>query len=373
MKEKVHSAFRTIVLLINIGVIVLYLLVCLVPYTNTGKYWFVAFPGLVFPFLFFALAGFFIFWIFLKSKWAWLSLVVLLLGSQQVFTVFNFRPAEKFEMAKQPNTLRIFHWNVESWDDFNEKREYNEESYEPGMMTLIRNQNADILCFEEYADKKNIKDKNSITSTIQNMGYPYYRFAETDSTRHNSNGVIIFSKYPILNSDIINYGDDADVNAEHLVYIDIKRGEKTFRIFTTHLQSVRFGHSDYRSLSKLKHAKDPGYHHSRTILSKLKKGYEYRYNQAQIVKAEINESPYPVIITGDFNDVPNSNTYFTIKGKMQDAFLEKGSFIGRTFRYISPTLRIDYILAGKSFTVNQFRVIHVPYSDHYPLEADLQF
>jgi endonuclease/exonuclease/phosphatase family metal-dependent hydrolase len=136
---------------------------------------------------------------------------------------------------------------------------------------------------------------------------------------------------------------------------------------------VRFESSDYESLSRLKHAKDPGYHDSRTIVSKLKKGYEHRYEQAQLVKQKIEESPYPAIITGDFNDVPNSNTYFTIRGKLQDAFLEKGSFIGRTFRYISPTLRIDYIFADKSFKVNQFRVIHVRYSDHYPLETDLQW
>ncbi|MGN6246740.1 MAG: endonuclease/exonuclease/phosphatase family protein [Ginsengibacter sp.] len=87
----------------------------------------------------------------------------------------------------------------------------------------------------------------------------------------------------------------------------------------------------------------------------------------------MEKSPYPVILTGDFNDVPNSNTYFTISKNMQDVFLKKGSFIGRTFRFISPTLRIDYILADKSFKVNQMRIIHVSYSDHYPVEADLQY
>ena len=372
MKDKARSVFRTIVLLINLFVIFLYLLVCLVPYIDTGKYWFVAFPGLIFPFLFFALVCFIIFWLFVKSKWAWLSLIVILLGSQQIFAVFGFKPSQKFTLDRQSNTLRIFHWNVEGWDDYFAKKEYNEDSYEPQMMDLLWEQNADILCFEEYADYKNLKDTNSIASTIQNMGYLYYCFAETDSTRnYNVQGVIIFSKFPIINSDTINYGKHT--HAEHLIYIDIKKENKTFRIFTTHLQSVRFEYSDYKSLSRLKHAKDPGYHDSRTILSKLKTGYEFRYEQAQIVRDQINKSPYPAVITGDFNDVPNSNTYFTIKGNFRDAFLEKGNFIGRTFRFISPTLRIDYILADKSFKVNQFRVIHVPYSDHFPIETDLQF
>ena len=275
-------------------------------------------------------------------------------------------------MAKQPNTLRIFHWNLEGWDDYYERGRENSDSYYPQMLQLIQAQNADILCFEEYADKKNLEDPNSTASALKKLGYPYYIFAKTDADSHsNSRGVIIFSKTPILNSDTIAYAKHSQ--AEHLIYADIKRGDKTFRIFTTHLQSVRFDHAQYASLSRLKHAKDPGYHDSRTLISKLKTGYEYRYSQAQTVKDQIAESPYPALITGDFNDVPNSNTYFTIKGNLQDSFLKDGSFIGRTFRFISPTLRIDYILADKSFKVNQFRVIHVPYSDHYPIETDLQY
>lgn len=372
MRDKARSLFRSIFLLLNIGIIILYLLVCLVPFINTGKFWFVAFPGLAFPLLFFALFCFLIFWAILRSKWFWVSLVVMLLGMQQILAVFSFHFSSQFTMAKQPNTLRIFHWNVESWDDYYENGKDKSGSSYAQMLQLIQAQKADILCFEEYADDKNLEDANSTTSAIKKLGYPYYLFAKTDADSHsNSHGVIIFSKSPIINADTITYGQHTQ--AEHLIYLDIKRGEKTFRIFTTHLQSVRFEHAQYASLSKLKHAKDPGYHDSRTIVSKLKTGYKYRYSQAQIVKKQMEESPYPSIITGDFNDVPNSNTYFTIKGKLQDCFLQKGSFIGRTFRFISPTLRIDYILADKSFKVNQFRVIHVPYSDHYPIETDLQY
>lgn len=370
MREKAHSLFRSVLLLVNIGIIVLYLLVCLVPFINTGQYWWVALPGLAFPILFFALLCFLILWAFLRSKWFWLSLIVLLLGVQQILTVFSVHFPQQFSSVKQPNTLRILHWNVEGWDDH--YSDSGKETYYPEMMNFLKTKNADILCFEEYADLKNINDSNSTVSIIKRMGYPYFVFAATAPDAHsNAKGVIIFSKYPILHSDTINYG--VNTHAEHLIYVDIKPGKNVFRIFTTHLQSVRFEHSDYKSLSRLKHAKDPGYRDSRTIISKLKTGYEYRYEQAQIVKGEIAQSPYPAIITGDFNDVPNSNTYFTIKGRLQDCFLEKGSFIGRTFRFISPTLRIDYILADKSFKVNQFRVIHVPYSDHYPIETDLQY
>jgi endonuclease/exonuclease/phosphatase family metal-dependent hydrolase len=371
MLDKTRSFFRAIFIVINLCVILLYLVVCLVPFINTGRYWFFALPGLAFPLLFFVLFGFIIFWIIAKSKWFWISLVVMLIGFQQIVSVFAFHLPQNLSSGRSANTLRILHWNVRSWDNFPDAKG-NEKGYLPDMMDLLRQRNADVLCFEEYADIKNMQDSNSITSTIIRMGYPHHVFAETDPDEHKyARGVVIFSKYPIVQSDTFNYGKNTQ--AEHLVYIDLKRGDKTFRIFTTHLQSVRFGYSDYESLQRLKHVRDPGYHDSRTIVSKLKTAYRYRYQQAQLVKEKMEESPYPVVLTGDFNDVPNSNTYFVIKGKLQDAFLKKGFFIGRTFRFISPTLRIDYILADKSFKVNQFEVIHVPYSDHYPIEADLQW
>lgn len=109
---------------------------------------------------------------------------------------------------------------------------------------------------------------------------------------------------------------------------------------------------------------------SRNIFSKLKRGYQARAIQTGIVRREIEKSPHPVIITGDFNDIPNSYTYYTIGKGLQDAFLEKGAGVGRTYSGISPTLRIDYILAGKTFEVQQFQRIVRSLSDHYPLVAD---
>jgi endonuclease/exonuclease/phosphatase family metal-dependent hydrolase len=77
-------------------------------------------------------------------------------------------------------------------------------------------------------------------------------------------------------------------------------------------------------------------------------------------------------LTGDFNDVPNSYTYFTIRKNLQDAFLKNGFGIGRTYSTLAPTLRIDYILATREFTIPQFNRIVKDYSDHYLLVADLR-
>lgn len=361
---------KRIFILINIGVIICYLLTCLLPFVNTEILWFIAILGLGFPLLFFALFGFVIFWLIFRSRWWLISLIALFIGYKQVFSVFAFNAPTKFSLNKPPSTLRVLHWNVTNWDN---EEDNSGNNYKNDMFDLIKKQDADVLCFQEfYEPSKDNKNLKSNILAFQKMGYKDYFFISSSEYRTgHTSGIAIFSKYPISNS--VHYPFSDEPRGEHLLQTDVHVENETFRIFTTHLQSVRFDGSDYDNFNSLKRGKNPRLHGSRTLLSKLKRGYEYRYEQAELVNSKIAASPYPVIVTGDFNDVPNSSTYFKIKGNLQDAFLKKGTFLGRTFRFLSPTLRIDYILADTSFKVTQYKRLTVPYSDHYGLVADLSF
>ncbi len=362
----------------NLCVIACFLAVCLVPYINTATFWYVAFFGLLFPLLLFALLAFLFLWAAVRSKWFWVCLTALLLGSQQILALIGFNFPTNFNETKEPNTLRVLQWNVSSWDqnewniDKKSNRKVMEKTNRQLMLDLVKEQNADVLCFEEFFQplQRNYYDEN--ISKITEMGYPYHYFVSSVAYKDLfESGVAIFSKYPIVDSSKFDFGEDA--HAEHLITTDIKVGDKTFRIITIHLQSVRFQAEDYESINDLKRRREAGLKDSRTIVSKLKRGYTFRYSQAQIVRQHIDASSYPVILCGDFNDVPNSNTYFTVKGDLKDAFLKKGFFIGRTFRLLSPTLRIDYIFCDKLFSVDQMKILHVPWSDHYPVKADLKY
>ena len=110
---------------------------------------------------------------------------------------------------------------------------------------------------------------------------------------------------------------------------------------------------------------------SKNLLSKFKKGFLKRQLQADTVRAAIDESPYPVIVCGAFNDVPNSSPYDKIGNGLQDAFVKKGIGMGRTFSGIAPTLRIDHIFVDKRFAVEQFIRIPKKLSDHFPIIADI--
>ena len=162
------------------------------------------------------------------------------------------------------------------------------------------------------------------------------------------------------------------IPAESLIAADILFGNDTVRVFTTHLQSVLFRSKDFHDLKIIRNVDDSILLASRSIAKKLHYAFSLRGNQAEAVRAELDKSPHPGIICGDFNDVPNSYTYFTIRGGWKDAFITKGFGIGRTYVHISPTLRIDYILADPRLSIAQCRKFSLPFSDHNPVIADLR-
>ena len=155
--------------------------------------------------------------------------------------------------------------------------------------------------------------------------------------------------------------------------MDIVKGADTIRIFNIHLQSLRFSKANLKYIDKpTVEDENAAIKESKNIISKFKKGFLKRQLQADRIRAEIDKSPYPVIVTGDFNDVPNSYAYYTIGKGMNNTFVEKGSGLGRTFSGISPVLRIDNIFADKKIDILQFQVIKKKLSDHFPVIADLQ-
>ncbi len=354
----------------NVAVVFLFLLACLVPYLNPQSWWFIAFLGLAFPFLLVIVIFFSIGWlIILKPRYALISTVALLLGFKSIMVFFAFHKTSSFNNKKAPNTIRIVSWNVARFIELKKNTNKGSET-RLKMFDLIKQQNADVLCLQEFHTSTNPEYYDNITPIQQELGYPYYYFSFDNDGDNHYYSSIIFSRYPIIDTGKIRYPRPSLPDV--LLHTDLKINGDTIRVFATHLQSLQFGKKDYQRLDKIKNARDSLLSNSRSILSKLKKGFSYRSIQADLADEIINDSPHPVLIGADLNDVPNSYTYFTVRGNMQDAFLKKGFGIGRTFAALSPTLRIDYIFADNHFKITQFNRIVKNYSDHYMLVADVQ-
>jgi endonuclease/exonuclease/phosphatase family metal-dependent hydrolase len=367
---------RRVFIILNIVTVILFLLACANSVLHPGRLWLVALLGLVFPLLLLLLVCFFITGLFLPGwrRYALLSLVALIIGWSNIRSFIAMHPGHGFHPAKDPGALRILTWNIRSFDEFTTKKK-GTSGHREKMIDFIADQHADILCLQEFFNSWFPGDSCSIPYLQRRLHFPYYFFSR-DYIHHNGKyeeGVIVFSRYPIVDSLVMDYSRPGGFHStESLIGADIHVGKDTIRIFTTHLQSVLFHSKDFHDLEIIKNVDDSILMASRSIAKKLDYAFRHRGDQAEEVRAQLDKSPFQGIMCGDFNDVPNSYTYFTIRKDWQDAFLQKGFGIGRTYKFISPTLRIDYILASHGFVVLQCRRFSLPWSDHNPVIADVK-
>jgi endonuclease/exonuclease/phosphatase (EEP) superfamily protein YafD len=97
-----------------------------------------------------------------------------------------------------------------------------------------------------------------------------------------------------------------------------------------------------------------------------------RARQADRIRVMVDESPYPLIVCGDFNDTPASYTYRKIKGDLEDSFLAAGKGYGYTYRYLRKLLRIDYLFYSPGvFRATRYYSPDLEYSDHKPVIVSL--
>jgi endonuclease/exonuclease/phosphatase family metal-dependent hydrolase len=355
----------------NIIVSVLFLLGCYVRWFNPGSWWFLGFLNLGSFYLLVTLLFFIIFWLFAKPRWAVISVIAILLAWGPVHHIFPFRIHADFNLQKSDSAIRIMNWNVEHFAILEHK---THPEIKQQMLSLIKGYQPDVACFQEMVGADTIaKAINYIPDMLQQAGFEQYHYSWNKKLDFDDNhhfGIIIFSKYPIINSQTISFAPN-DYNSI-FQYADIVKDKDTIRVFNIHLQSLRFSNENLKYIDNPSIKDAEAVKESKSIISKLKKGFVKRGIQADRIREEISKSPYPVIVCGDFNDLPNSYAYCTIGKGLSNAFTEKGSGLGRTFSGISPTLRIDNIFTDKKMEVLQFNRIAKKMSDHFPVMADVK-
>ncbi len=369
MASKLRLFTKRFFIYCNIIVVIVFLLSCLVPYLNPQKWWFISFLGLAFPFLLLLVLFFLAGWlIMLKPKLALISGVAFLFSIKSLLVFFAFNRPGTFNYTKDPKSIRVATWNVARFIELKHNNNSGSQT-RMKMFDLIKKQDADILCLQEFHTSTLPEFYDNI-APVKELGYPYFYFSfDTDGDKLFYSS-IIFSKYPIIDSGFIRY--PRPTLPDVLLHADIKVNKDTIRVYTTHLQSLQFNKSDYERMNRIAGIKDSLFRNSKNIISKMKRGYSSRSIQAAMVSDVLEDSPHPLLLCADLNDVPNSYTYHTVRGDMQDAFLKKGFGIGRTFTGLSPTLRIDYIFADDHFKIKQFSRINKKLSDHYMLVADVE-
>lgn len=378
------SLFRRItkhtVILVNLAITLLFLAGCYSEYVFSRGLWPVGFLTLGLFYIFLTLVGFAIFWLLVRPRWALLFVATVALSYDHIQQIIPFRFHAPFSLDKRPGNLRLLSWNVAQFDALYAKAN---PAKQQAMYQQVLHVDADIACFQELVAADSIVDIDNdyyrkyqvhyVDSMVQQLGFRYYQYSYNykENFLHQQHfGLAIFSKHPIVNQQTISYYPH-DYNSR-FQYADIVVEKDTVRVFNVHLQSLRFSvlHKAYLENPGLNTEEDK--RTSLNILEKFKLAFQRRKLQADRIRIEIDKSPYPVLVCGDFNDVPNSYAYEIIGKHLQNAFVAKGAGLGRTYQSISPTLRIDHIFTDKQFSIHQFGRLVNKLSDHYALVTDLQ-
>jgi endonuclease/exonuclease/phosphatase family metal-dependent hydrolase len=356
----------------NVLVAIVFLLGCYSSWFNPTHFWFIGFFTLASLYLLLALVLFLFFWLFAKKKLIMISLVSILLAWKPIGQIFKLKTSADFIVAKQAQHIRVMSWNVEHFDILEHKKH---PEVKTEMLALINKFEPDIACFQEMVGgDKDSTAINYVPSIAKQLNFQHYFYAyskldDFDGKHHFGN--IIFSKFPIINKKSVT--DNSHNYNNSFQYVDIAKQLDTFRVINLHLQSLKFSSENLKYINDAESNPDINLEESKNIISKFKTGFLKRKAQSENVQKTIRESIYPVIVCGDFNDVPNSYAYCTIGKNLKNAFAEKGSGIGRTFSGISPTLRIDNIFMDKRFAVEQYTCIQKKMSDHFPVITDIAF
>ncbi|MFT3682346.1 MAG: endonuclease/exonuclease/phosphatase family protein [Ferruginibacter sp.] len=362
----------------NIITALLFLLGCYGKYFFTENIWPIGFFWLAAFYFLLLLFLFFIFWLFVKPGWSLISLIAVLFTIKPIQQIIPFRLSSSFTIQKKEGNVRIMSWNVSQFDILVNKQK---PEIRDKMIDLINEYSPDIACFQEMVAADTLININTsfykkysfypIFEFTEKLHFPDYHYSYNFKENFFDNqhfGIIIFSKYPIVKKQKISYYP-YDYNSS-FQYADIAIGTDTIRVFNVHLQSMKFTDENRAYIDNPSIESKNDLLKSKSVISKMKTGFVRRKLQADRVKQEMDKSPYPVILCGDFNDVPNSYAYSKIGEGLQNAFVEKGAGIGRTFSGIAPTLRIDNIFLSKTLFIDQFGRVPKKLSDHFPLITD---
>jgi endonuclease/exonuclease/phosphatase family metal-dependent hydrolase len=356
---------KHILLWLNIALCIVFLLCAGLVSMSFPIAWLTGFAGLIIPYLILLLLLYLLFWLMAKPVFIFFSLISLAIGWKQLYVLVAFQSTHAFSQNTNTEWIRVASWNLRGFNGIGKVASRTPLLKQQIAETILMNK-PDIICLQEF----NQSEKENHISLFSRQ-YPYYFFAPDYQNKAGDyfSGCVIFSRWPIVATRRIPFAD-----AESLLYADVVQGQDTFRVYTTHLCSFRFNHDDYEDLQKIGAAQESGVEASRNIFRKMRVAFQRRGQQALVVKKKVKESPYPVILCGDFNDVPNSFTYHQItEAGLQDAFIQGSAGIGRTYTSLAPTLRIDYILAGPQWKVEQFGQVDEGLSDHFLLLADLKW
>lgn len=281
-------------------------------------------------------------WLFRRKIWFLIPLVSLVINFNHISLIIGLNFSGSASAVQEGKRVVVSSFNV---NYFSYKREMNA----PGVAKLMFDNGADILAMQEF-EPTIYFNINELKGEFDFLPYSAINIDD------NVIGMAIFSKYPIIRSEKINFEDSAN----GALWADIDINGDTVRIINNHLQTTGYYSTYGLGVS--------------TIVSGMAENFLKRAKQAKIIRGLIDSTNYPTIVCGDFNDTPLSFVYGTILGEdLEDSFKKSLFQTGGTFFRTMGLLRIDYILHSKDLKSVTLYNIPTSLSDHRPIFCLLEY
>lgn len=325
------------------------------PYLDPGTFWPISILGLFYPWLLLLNLLCILYWGFQRKRYFWYSLGTLVVGWNFLTNFIGWHSPSS--PPANAETIRVMSYNCHALVSVDGPM----GSWKVKDLTLmIQAHQPDVILFQEYPILKRIADKLD-KELAKDCGLKY-------RIREHRRGLALFSKYPLGNKQVKYFTNDAN----GFQYADIKVGEQAIRLYNVHLQTNALSGIANQVAKEGNLQEKETWLQIRGMMGRYKRSTKVRGTQAAEIAKGFENSPHPVILGGDLNDVPYSYTFRQLNKPLQDAFQKKGKGLGITFNGSIPALRIDYLMADPNIEILDHKILHEGYSDHYPVISNFK-
>jgi endonuclease/exonuclease/phosphatase family metal-dependent hydrolase len=236
-------------------------------------------------------------------------------------------------------TLRVMTYNIHVGVGMDKKLDLQR------IADVINRQHPDLVGLQEVDRGVQRTQRIDEIAEIAKLTRMDYAFAFNLAYQGGQYGVAILSRMPIMSTDHRLFKNLREAERRGFIRAEVSFHGRTLNFVTTHL--------DYQF--------DDG-----------------RLFEVQQLIDALKETKDPLIIVGDFNDIPSGRFYQLMREYFVDAWMDSGDIGGAnsgfSFPADKPVKRIDYVFFRPDGGVKTKRswVVNTLASDHIPVVADLE-
>lgn len=295
-------------------------------------------------------------WLLMRRWTALLSILVIALRWSFLTSYFHIGlDAKTPDSDTHPQMVSLMTFNVHQFHGRSNQLSTN-DTIALHFIELIHKTSPDILCLQEVAMTKKV----NIVDSLEVMGYNHYYGAQM-SSKGIPYGTVVFSRLPIT------YVTKLD---KEKILVEVMKEHDKLRVCCVHMDSYQFNDSDRKEIDRARHGEVQ--ESIRPTLHKVKETIlSHEKEWTDCISSVVAGSSVPLVLAGDFNDIPSSWLYRHISEVMTDCFKEKGNGLSITYNGGFPQFRIDMVFHSKELQTLRYRRIRTDISDHYPVMVTL--